>query len=193
MGKPGVIAFPVLLVLGAITGYLTYDMLVIQQTPVAGDYSSSPYRKDLPGGQSQGAASAQTSTEQPSEKESTSGNSAPTEESNGKEATSPPTSGKTINVDIVPGAQTKTTDAFSPNPVNANVGDTVVWTNKDTAIHTVTSGNPTDGPDGTFGGTADSPKLLSPNKTQEFTFTSAGEYNYYCTLHPTMVGKVTVS
>lgn len=96
----------------------------------------------------------------------------------------------TINVDITPGSSTKTTDAFSPNPVNANVGDTVVWTNKDNTFHTVVSGNLDDGPSGQFGGEGD--QIIAPNNTQEFTFTEAGEYGYYCSLHPAMVGTVVV-
>jgi len=96
----------------------------------------------------------------------------------------------TINVDITPGSSTKTTDAFSPNPVNANVGDTVVWTNKDNTFHTVVSGNLDDGPSGLFGGEGD--QIIAPNNTQEFTFTEAGEYGYYCSLHPAMVGTVIV-
>lgn len=98
----------------------------------------------------------------------------------------------TIDAEIVQGAQTKTNDAYAPNPIEAQVGDTVVWTNKDSTIHTVTSGNPTDGPTGDFGGTAEAPELVNPNQTFEYTFESEGDFEYYCTLHPAMVGAVTV-
>jgi predicted secreted protein with PEFG-CTERM motif len=98
----------------------------------------------------------------------------------------------TVNVEIVPGASTKTTDAFSPNPLEVNVGDTVIWTNKDSALHTVISGSDTT-PDGKFGGTNENPTLIPPNKTLEYTFTEAGEFPYFCNLHPAMVGTVTVA
>ncbi len=97
----------------------------------------------------------------------------------------------TIDADIVPGALNKSTDAYAPNPIQANVGDTVVWTNKDTTIHTVTSGNPSDGPDGQFG--HESSDLIFANQKFQHTFETAGEFPYYCTLHPAMVGTVIVS
>jgi predicted secreted protein with PEFG-CTERM motif len=98
-----------------------------------------------------------------------------------------------VNVDITPGSSTKTTDAFSPFPVQANVGDRVIWTNKDSTLHTVLSGTPSGGSTGMFGGTAEAPILVNPGKTMEFTFTEAGEFDYYCNLHPSMVGKVIVA
>ena len=71
--------------------------------------------------------------------------------------------------------------AFSPSSITINVGDTIVWTNYDSASHTVTSN------DGTFdsGG-------ISTGNTFSFTFTSAGTFNYYCSPHPNMTGSVTV-
>ncbi|HEX6067953.1 MAG TPA: plastocyanin/azurin family copper-binding protein [Nitrososphaera sp.] len=186
MGKPGVIAFPVLLVLGAITGYLTYDMLVIQSTPVEGNYDGSPYRKDLAGAQTPNAAPAENATTEEQPAEETPATEEPPETEGTPSAT-------TINAEITPGALNKSTDAYAPNPIEANVGDTVVWTNKDSTIHTVTSGTPSDGADGQFGGTAEGPELVFANAQFQHTFDAAGEYDYYCTLHPAMVGKVIVS
>jgi plastocyanin len=101
-----------------------------------------------------------------------------------------------VNVEITLGSSTKTTDAYSPNPVNVNVGDTVIWTNNDPPnTHTATSGTPSAGPDGMFGGTAEAPfsVIIAPRATFSHTFTEAGEFPYYCTLHPTMVGTVMVA
>ena len=98
-----------------------------------------------------------------------------------------------VPVSITVGATSKTNDAYSPNPVTANVGDTVIWTNDDTTPHTATSGTaPT--PDGTFGGNAETGgTILVKGKTQSFTFTEDGEFPYFCTLHPNMVGTVNVA
>lgn len=98
----------------------------------------------------------------------------------------------TIDADIVPGALNKSTDAYSPNPIEANVGDTVVWTNKDSTLHTVSSGTSSD-PTHIFGDDASgNPKYIGPNQKFEFTFEEEGEFPYYCTLHPAMVGTVVV-
>ncbi|HEY7735067.1 MAG TPA: plastocyanin/azurin family copper-binding protein [Nitrososphaera sp.] len=111
-------------------------------------------------------------------------------------STSVPAFAATVNVDMAPGASTKTTDAYSPNPVNVNVGDTVIWTNNDPPnTHTATSGTPSGGPDGKFGGTAEAPfsVIIAPRASFNYTFTEAGEFPYYCTLHPAMVGTVMVA
>jgi predicted secreted protein with PEFG-CTERM motif len=98
-----------------------------------------------------------------------------------------------VNIDIVPGASTKTNDAFSPNPAQANVGDEVKWTNKDTALHTVTSGSGGTS-DGKFGAKPDgTPTLIPPGKDFEFKPTAAGDYPYFCSLHPAMVGMLKVA
>ncbi|HKX80924.1 MAG TPA: plastocyanin/azurin family copper-binding protein, partial [Nitrososphaera sp.] len=97
-----------------------------------------------------------------------------------------------VPVDITAGSISKTDDAYSPNPVQANVGDTVIWTNRDGTLHTATSGTASGGPTGLFGGTAAEPVYLGPSATMSFTFAEAGEFPYYCTLHPTMVGTVIV-
>jgi DNA-binding beta-propeller fold protein YncE/glucose/arabinose dehydrogenase/plastocyanin len=94
--------------------------------------------------------------------------------------------GATIGVSIVPDSTTLTDTAYQPNPVQINVGDTVTWTNDDAQPHTVTSSANAQ-PDGQF----DS-NVMDPQQTFEHTFTEAGEYPYFCILHPNMVGTVSV-
>jgi plastocyanin len=76
---------------------------------------------------------------------------------------------------------------FIPSTVVIGVGGTVTWTNDDTAAHTVTSGSAENGPDGMFDSS-----LLMAGKTFEHTFEEAGEYDYFCVVHPWMTGKVIV-
>ncbi len=87
----------------------------------------------------------------------------------------------------VPGCE-ETNECYIPATVSINVGDTVSWPNEDTAAHTVTSGSAADGPSGAFDSS-----LLIAGGTFEHTFDSAGSYDYYCMVHPWMVGSVNVS
>jgi plastocyanin len=106
---------------------------------------------------------------------------------NATNATGTGAAGGPTSVSIVPGSSSLTTDAYQPNPVQVSTGATVTWTNDDAQPHTATSGeNAT--PDGTF----DS-GIMAPAATFEHTFAAAGEYPYYCLLHPNMVGTVSVS
>ena len=92
----------------------------------------------------------------------------------------------TNSVSIAPGSSSLTTDAYQPNPIQVSVGTTVTWTNNDAQPHTATSGQNVT-PDGRF----DS-GIMAPAATFDFTFTEAGEYPYFCLLHPNMVGTVNV-
>jgi plastocyanin len=96
------------------------------------------------------------------------------------------------SVSIANGASVPTNEEFFvPDPVRITVGSMVTWKNDDTASHTVTSGtvqNNTPTPDGRF----DS-GILNAGDSFPFVFDKAGEYPYYCTIHPWMTAKVTAS
>lgn len=68
---------------------------------------------------------------------------------------------------------------FLPSKMIIRVNQTVVWTNDDTAAHTVTSGTPDDGPDGNF----DS-GLFMAGSSFAHKFTKKGIYPYHCMVHP---------
>ena len=87
----------------------------------------------------------------------------------------------------VPGCD-ETNECFIPAEVTVNVGDTVIWSNDDSAAHTVTSGTSTGGPDGIFDSS-----LFMADTTFSYTFDKAGEYNYFCMVHPWMTGKIQVN
>jgi len=111
-------------------------------------------------------------------------------------ATSPAGGNSTAHVSIVLSASTLGAKAYSPNPLNITTGTTVVWTNDDTQIHTVTSGNGSGDPNmgkvfdsGLTGASA----LKTKGSSFSYTFASPGTYQYFCQVHPTMVGTVNVT
>ncbi|MFC0110397.1 cupredoxin domain-containing protein [Kibdelosporangium aridum] len=73
---------------------------------------------------------------------------------------------------------------YMPADLTIAVGDTVTWTNHDSAPHNVVV---TDGPE-----KFTSP-LLQQGQTYTYTFSKAGTYSYFCSVHPDMTAKVTVT
>jgi plastocyanin len=90
----------------------------------------------------------------------------------GTPSSSPSTTPATVLVDIKD-------FSFQPATVTIQAGDTVTWTNRDSATHTVKL-----------------PDQVSPSLSQgqswSFTFTKAGTYDYSCGIHPSMTGTVVV-
>ena len=77
---------------------------------------------------------------------------------------------------------------FEPPTLNVPVGTTVTWKNSDSTLHTVTSGSAESGTSGTIFDSS----YLAAGKTFQHTFSGAGTFDYYCTLHPFMKGKIIV-
>lgn len=98
-----------------------------------------------------------------------------------------PSSGMIVT--IVTDAQNMGDKAFQPNPVNIKVGITLTWVNSDTLDHTVTSGS---GPNDPNVGTQFNSGVLAQGQTFSHSFKKAGEFDYFCQLHPNMVGEVIV-
>lgn len=71
--------------------------------------------------------------------------------------------------------------AFDPGTLTIAVGDTVTWTNNDSAAHTATAD------DGSF----DSGNI-EQGESFSHTFDEAGTYTYVCTFHPNMTGEIVV-
>lgn len=69
--------------------------------------------------------------------------------------------------------------AFNPPSLEVKVGDTVTWTNQDSAPHNV-AGDAFKSPD------------MATGATFTFTFDKAGTYSYKCGIHPSMTGTVVV-
>jgi len=84
-----------------------------------------------------------------------------------------------------PGCE-ETNECWIPAEVTVDVGGEVIWSNDDTAAHTVTHGVP-----GTNYGAFDS-SLFMAGTTFSVTFNEAGTFPYYCMVHPWMIGVVVV-
>jgi len=70
--------------------------------------------------------------------------------------------------------------AFNPPTLTINAGEKVTWVHDDAAAHDVVSA-------GLF-----KSKIMQRGENFEFTFSQAGEYSYYCGVHPSMRGSVIV-
>ena len=70
---------------------------------------------------------------------------------------------------------------FSPKELTVAVGTTVKWVNHDDIPHTIVEKK-----------TTFRSKALDTDDSYSYTFTSAGDFDYFCGLHPHMVGKVIV-
>jgi plastocyanin len=93
-------------------------------------------------------------------------------------------------VSIAKGSQSADNPEFYvPAETTVKAGETVTWKNDDTAIHTATSGNDAT-PDGKF-----DTSLVSPGQSSKPIAmpNEPGEYPFFCTLHPWMIGTITVS
>jgi plastocyanin len=93
----------------------------------------------------------------------------------------------TYKVIIIAGDEVK--EPYIPGSIIIKTGDKVSWINTDEEVHTVTSG---------FESNTDKGKqfdsgLLNVNQTFVHTFDKAGMYNYFCTIHPIMIGLVNVN
>jgi plastocyanin len=168
MVKPGTIAFPVILALGAITGYLTYTYFGAV-TPQEGTVVS-PYREEL------SAASGSNDNNN-----STGG---------GKQIDESQFS-KVVTIKILEGSSVQGSPDYDPDAATASSDALITWVNEDTTVHTATSGT---GPDDAESGQLFDSGFL--NQGQKYSVPAAdvgtGEQTYHCQVHPYMVSTITV-
>jgi plastocyanin len=163
MGKPGIIAFPVLLALGALTGYLTYTYFYAA-IPQEG-FVDSPYRKEL-------TADATNDT----------GTGGEVDEGDFTEV---------VTINILQGAVTQGSPDYDPDAATASLDALIKWVNDDTTLHTATSGTGPSDPDSAklFDSKFLGPKIEYSVPAADI---GAGEHAYYCTLHPYMTSTITI-
>ena len=86
----------------------------------------------------------------------------------------------------LPGCE-KNDSCYVPSTLNIGSNQVVIWENKDVSAHTITSGTPDDGVSDSF----DS-GIIAAGKNYSFKFEKDGIFDYFCTLHPWMVGTINV-
>jgi plastocyanin len=72
-------------------------------------------------------------------------------------------------------------NTFIPGEITVVPGTTVTWVNKEAMLHTVVDANK-----------AFRSKFIAKDASFSFTFATAGDYDYLCSIHPNMKGKVIV-
>src|SRR5690349_9358029 len=70
--------------------------------------------------------------------------------------------------------------SFTPTAVDATVGDTIEWVNRDVLAHTATATS------------GDWNLQLPPKETRTLVLTKAGAFDYFCEYHPNMTGKLAI-
>lgn len=71
--------------------------------------------------------------------------------------------------------------AFSPKDIVVSSGTMITWTNNDSVAHSATAD------DNSF-----DTGVLSTNQSKSVTFSKTGKFSYHCSIHPNMMGTVTV-
>ena len=167
MVQPGKIAFPVILVLGAITGYITYTLFTAA-IPDEGTIDS-PYYQPLP------------PASEGNEPGNTGGGGAAQQGGGG--------GGPTLT--ILEGSSIQGSPDYDPDEMTVAAGSEVTVVNQDTLPHTVTSGtSPTDPNSAQLFDTS----LINGGESATLSLAqvAAGQYDYYCLVHPYMTGSIVI-
>jgi len=92
---------------------------------------------------------------------------------------------------IPQGASVQGNPAYKPDPMTVKKGDTIQVQNKDTTLHTVTSGKTLEDPNK---GKMFDTSMINPSATAKISTASLnpGEYPFHCDVHPYMIGTLKV-
>jgi len=97
----------------------------------------------------------------------------------GSSSSSPSTTTADVTVQMVGDLGSQ---SYNPNPTSMKVGQTIAWHNQDTTAHTSTKD----------GGGFDTGSVNAGATSSAITMSTAGTFTYHCTIHPGMVGTITV-
>jgi plastocyanin len=202
MGSTGKVALSVIMGIGAITGILCYyAFALVAPEPGEMTYVTS---EPLPEGSGQTTASSasevggsegnkpQTTTANTSAEN---GNATATNvpENDSSTTSSPPAdAGPPAAILKIPqGASVQGNPSYDPDSLTVKAGDTIAVDNEDSAPHTVTNGK--DATDPNMGKLFDT-SIINAGDSSEIVTTDLqpGEYPFFCSVHPYMIGTMTV-
>src|ERR687895_122850 len=191
MVQPGKIAFPVILVLGAITGYITYTLFTAA-IPDEGTIDS-PYYQPLPPaseGNEPGNTGGGGAEQQGGGGAAQQGGGGAAQQGGGG-AAQQGGGGGGPTLTILEGSSIQGSPDYDPDELTVAAGSEVTVTNDDTLPHTVTSGtSPTDPNSAQSFDTS----LINGGESATLSLAqvAAGQYGYYCMVHPYMTGSIVV-
>ncbi len=173
--KPGKVAFPIIIALGAVTGILSY--ILFSQAAPGPLFTSGQFFEPTPAGiptgeikEGQEGETATAGAGQESGANTTGGD---------QTAAIPPDA---VTISILQGASVQGNPAYDPETAQASIGQTVVWKNDDSVPHTATSGKLFDS------------SIINPGESYSIAAEEigAGEHEYIYTLHPYMKGTIVI-
>jgi plastocyanin len=190
MVQPGRIAFPVILVLGAITGYITYSYF----TAAIPDENriDSPYYQPLSptsGGNEAGNTGEAVQTAGGGNQTTAAGGGNQTTAAGGAGGGAATAGGSTIN--ILEGSSIQGSPDYDPDELTVSAGAEVTVVNQDTVLHSATSGT---GPQDPESAQQFDTSLINAGESATLSLAQVtpGQYDYYCMVHPYMTGKIVV-
>jgi plastocyanin len=187
MGSVGKVAFVSILGLGAITGVLVYYVFG-NAAPVPGVIESI-YRQNLP------ATDGATQDSPQSSEGANSTSAVPAVSSSGASGNQTNLTssavGPSVTLNILEGSSVQGNPAYDPDPLSVTAGDVVEVSNQDTVPHTATSGS---GPEDPESGSQFDTSIIDAGATGQIDTASleAGDHPFYCSVHPYMLGSMTV-
>jgi cytochrome c oxidase subunit II len=196
MGSGGKTAFIAILVLGAITGIVMYYLFENFSMPKPGIINSGLRSNLTEVPSEEGSGNIMDEDDATTATGAATTNATTTAADTGGAATTPPTTtpaatAAAATLTIPMGAVTPGNPAYEPASLTVKKGDAIDVVNKDSSPHTVTSGTGLEDPNA--GQMFDTSIINAAGSAQLATADlEAGEYDYHCTVHPFMTGKLIV-
>jgi plastocyanin len=198
MGSPGKIAFPVILVLGAITGYMTYTYFTAA-IPEENRIDSPYYQPLSPASGGNQAGNTGEAVQTAGGGNQTAGGGNQTAGGGNQTAGGGNQTGATAGggaaggpiINILEGAAVQGSPDYDPEELTASAGSEISVVNQDTVPHTATSGT---GPQDPNSAQLFDTSIINGGESATISLAQVtpGQYDYYCMVHPYMTGKLVV-